>query len=135
MARETWVQSQIESYQRLKKWCLMLPCLTLSIIRRIKWKNLSKGVAPSPRPWCSCYWKGSLRVTLAYDRQLYFIYNQVYSKESAIRFQILGGNVSFISIWMLITNSCRIFFSTSALRENERKLIKTVQKLIMTLID
>ena len=33
MARETWVQSQVESYQRLKKWYLMPPCLTLSIIR------------------------------------------------------------------------------------------------------
>ena len=33
VARETWVQSQVESYQRLKKWYLMLPCLALSIIR------------------------------------------------------------------------------------------------------
>ena len=33
MAWETWVQSQVESYQRLKKWYLMPPCLTLSIIR------------------------------------------------------------------------------------------------------
>ena len=33
MARETWVQSQVESYQRLKKWYLLPPCLTLSITR------------------------------------------------------------------------------------------------------
>ena len=33
MARKTWVQSQVESYQKLKKWYLMLPCLTLSIIK------------------------------------------------------------------------------------------------------
>ena len=33
IAWETWVQSQVESYQRLKKWYLMLPCLALSIIR------------------------------------------------------------------------------------------------------
>ena len=33
ITRETWVQSQVESYQRLKKWYLMLPCLKLSIIR------------------------------------------------------------------------------------------------------
>ena len=26
------VQSQVKSYQRLKKWYLILPCLTLSII-------------------------------------------------------------------------------------------------------
>ena len=50
------VQSQVESYQRLKKWYLMPPCLTLSIIRygsRVKWSNPGKGVAPSPTPWCS----------------------------------------------------------------------------------
>ena len=33
MAWEIWFQSQVESYQRLKKWYLMPPCLTLSIIR------------------------------------------------------------------------------------------------------
>ena len=31
--QETGVQSQAKSYQRLKKWHLMSPCLTLSIIR------------------------------------------------------------------------------------------------------
>ena len=63
MARETWVQSQVESYQRLKKWYLMPPCLTLSIIRyrsRVEWSNPGKGVAPSPTPWCSSYRKSSL---------------------------------------------------------------------------
>ena len=35
MARETGVQSQVESYQRLKKWYLIPPCLTLSIIRYV----------------------------------------------------------------------------------------------------
>ena len=67
MARETWVQSQVESYQRLKKWNLIPPCLTVSIIRygsRVKWSNPGNGVAPSPTPWCSSYRKGSLRVTL-----------------------------------------------------------------------
>ena len=56
IVRETWVRSQVESYQRLKKWYLMPPCLTLSIIRygsRVKWSNPGKGVAPSPTPWCS----------------------------------------------------------------------------------
>ena len=49
MDRETGVQSPVESYQRLKKWYLMLPCLALSIIRygsRVKWSNPGKGVAP-----------------------------------------------------------------------------------------
>ena len=82
MARETWVQSQVESYQRFKKWYLMLPCLALSIIRygsRVKWSNPGKGVAPSPTHWCSSYRKGSLRVTLDYGRQLYFTCTQLYS--------------------------------------------------------
>ena len=78
MAREIWVQSQVESYQRLKKWYLILSCLTLSIIRcvsRVKYSNPGKGVAPSPTPRCSSYRKGSLRVTLDYGRQLYiYIY-------------------------------------------------------------
>ena len=76
MARETWVQSQVESYQRLKKWYLMPPCLTLSIIRygsRVKWSNLWKWVAPSPATRCSSYRKGNHRVTLDYGRQLYLL--------------------------------------------------------------
>ena len=57
-----------------KKWYLIPPGLTLSIIRyvsRVKWNNLGKGVAPSPTTCCSSYWKRSLRVTLDYSRQLY----------------------------------------------------------------
>ena len=46
MVRETWVQSQVASYQRLSKWYLIPPCLTLSSIRyvsRVKWSNPGKG--------------------------------------------------------------------------------------------
>ena len=39
---------------------------------KIKWVNPRKGVAPSPRPWCSSYQKGSLRVALSNGHQLYF---------------------------------------------------------------
>ena len=76
MARETWVQSQVESYQRLKKWYVMPPSLTLSITgcrSRVKWSNLWKGVAPSPTPRCFSYRKWSLRVALDYGRQLYYL--------------------------------------------------------------
>ena len=51
MAWETGVQAKIESYQRLKKRYLILPCLTLRIIRygsRVKWSNPGKGVVPYP---------------------------------------------------------------------------------------
>ena len=49
--RKTWVQSQVEPYQRIKKWYLIPPCLILSIIRyesRVKWSNPGKEVAPFP---------------------------------------------------------------------------------------
>ena len=47
-------------------------CLTLSNIRyvsSVKWSNPGKGVAPSPTPRCSSYWKGSFRIALDYARQ------------------------------------------------------------------
>ena len=65
MVWETGVQPQVVSNQGLWKWYLIPPCLTLSTIRyvsRVKWSNPGKGVAPSPTPWCSSYWKGSLQV-------------------------------------------------------------------------
>ena len=67
MVRETAVQSQVEWYQRLKKWYLMPPCLTPSIIRwgsKVKWSNPGNGVTASLTPPCSSDWKGSLRVTI-----------------------------------------------------------------------
>ena len=76
MAQETRVQSQVESYQRLKKWYLIPPCLTLNIIRyisRVKWSNPGKEVAPSLTPQCSSYWKGSFQVALDYSHQLYYL--------------------------------------------------------------
>ena len=65
MVQEIGVQSQVESYERLKKWYLMPPCLALRTIRwgsRVKWINPGNGVAPSPTPRCSSYWKGNLQV-------------------------------------------------------------------------
>ena len=67
--------SHTKDLEEKKKWYLMPPCFTLSIIRqglRVKWSNPGKGVAPSPTLRCSSYWKGSLRVTLNYSHQLYF---------------------------------------------------------------
>ena len=49
-------------------WYLL--CLTLSIIRyisRVKWSNPGKGVAASPTPRCSSYWKGRFRVAHDYS--------------------------------------------------------------------
>ena len=74
MVRDIGVRSQVESYQRLKKWYLMPPWLTLSIIRyesRVKWSNQGKRVAPSHTPRWSSYRKWSFRVTLDYGCQIY----------------------------------------------------------------
>ena len=63
--RKTGVQSQVESYQRLKKWYLIPPFLNLSMVRYrsiVKWSNPGKELAPLPIHRCSSYWKGSLRV-------------------------------------------------------------------------
>ena len=40
-----------------------------------------EGVAPSPTSWCSSYRKGSLRVTLDYGRQLYFLLTYIKAKK------------------------------------------------------
>ena len=52
------VLSLVASYQRLLKWYLIPPSLTLSNIRyvsRVKMSNPGKGVAPSSTPLCSSY--------------------------------------------------------------------------------
>ena len=118
MVRETGVQSQVESYRRLKKWYLILPCLTLSIIRyvsRVKWSNPRRGVAPSLTSRCSSYWKGSLRVALDYSRKKYiyvYIYayrvrKKIYAGFSLVDFVLLGvlSSLTF-SLW----NSVGVFF-------------------------
>ena len=49
VVRETWVQSHVASIQRLLKWHLILPSLTLSDIRyvsRVKWSNPGKELRP-----------------------------------------------------------------------------------------
>ena len=87
MAWETKVQSQAASYQRLKKWYLIPPCLTFSIIRylsRVKWSNPGEGVAFSPTPQCSSYWKGSLWVALDYGHQFYLLFPKGISPKVAI---------------------------------------------------
>ena len=72
LVRETWLQSQVESYQRLKycTWCRLAKHSAL--IRwgsRIKWSNHGNGVAPFLTPRCCSYWKGNLQVTLESEEQ------------------------------------------------------------------
>ena len=67
--------------KKKKKRYLIPPCLTLSNTRyvsRVKWSNPGKGVAPSPTPRCSSYWKGSLPVALDYSCQLTYLWWKIY---------------------------------------------------------
>ena len=79
----------------------MLPCLTLSIIRkwsRVKWSNPEKGVAPSPTHWYSSYRKGSLRVA-NFTYLLMYSSNPIHHKQDEI--YITGLNsVFFLLYWL-----------------------------------
>ena len=94
MARETGVQSQLESYQRLRKWYLIPPSLTLSIKRyesRIRWSNPGKGVVPSSISRCSSNWKES---------QLYlYIYIYIYIYCYAA---MCPANYHVLAFWLFI---------------------------------
>ena len=76
---------------------------------RVKWRIPGKGVVPSPTPWCSSYRKGSLRVTLDYGRQLYFISlkNDFWCKFLCCAILILENSVvvlgnTKVNFWKLI---------------------------------
>ena len=69
----------------------MLPYLKLSDIRyvsRVKWNNPEKGVAPSPTPRCSSYWKGSFLVNLNWRETILQLFT-LYLKLSKLTHEIL----------------------------------------------
>ena len=63
-----WIQSFFIQYCKfwVEKSCYSFAILLFLVKAR-------EGVVPSPTSWCSSYRKGSLRVTLDYGCQLYFI--------------------------------------------------------------
>ena len=90
------------------KWYLIHRCLTLSNIRyvsRVKWSNPGKGVAPSPTPWCSSYWKGSLLVTLDYGRQLFFFFGNMRHNSEALNGFVVVEQVTKHILWVLFVGS------------------------------
>ena len=109
------------SYQRLKKWFLIPPCLSLSNIRyisKVKWSNPGKGVAPSPTPRCSCYWKGSLLVDLVYGRQLYFGISTIFGYSLPIPVFTYISNIWFVNSFCRYTelNGQTVLFLTIQFR-------------------
>ena len=89
---------------KTQKWYLIPPCLTLSIIRygsRVKWSNPGKGVASSPSPWCSSYWKGSLWVSLDSGGQLYvYYYVRFFILQSKIIYFLVVTQMHIIKEWI-----------------------------------
>ena len=89
-------------YQWLKKWYLMLPCLTLCIMRygsSVKWSNPGKGVESYPTPQCSSNWKGSLYVTFDYVNITYILF--IESPLNFTFFMILFFFFVWFSCWFL----------------------------------
>ena len=122
MAQQTLVQSQVASYQRLLKWYLIPPCLTLSNIRyvlRVKWSTPGKGVAPFPTPRCSSNWKRSLLVVLDYGRQLYLqLYKYTYIHACVCEYMSVYVLIWFSLVWFYGTSTivgykCQIHFNSS----------------------
>ena len=114
--RETWVQSQVPSYQRLLRLFLIPPCLTPINIRyvwRVKWSNLGKGVAPSPTPQCSSYWKGSLLVALDYGRELYYLYILKWIGPRIIYIFFNYSAITYISSFLLSSKCLKWFWLVS----------------------
>ena len=65
---------------KTQKWYSKLPWLILSVIRyisRVKWSHSGDRVAPFYIRRCCSYWKGSLRVTLDCDLQLFMCLNKL----------------------------------------------------------
>ena len=88
MVRETWVQSQVASYQKLLKCFLIPPCLTLcniSYVSRVKWSNPGKRVAPSPTNRYSSFWKWNLLVAFDYGCNLFLLFFTLISSRRAER--------------------------------------------------
>ena len=65
---------------------------TQPYVSRVKWSNQGKGVAPSPTPRCSSYWKGRLWVTFDYDHLLFLGIPLLYFK------QLYGSYIRFLLI-------------------------------------
>ena len=121
MVRETGFQSQVESYQKLKNWYLMPPCLALSIITlesRVKWSNHGNGLAPLPTPRWSSYWKGGPRVTLDLGRQVYFTffaklraigYVTDFKHNTGMYFSLFSSHVMFCLMSVFLLVFCFVF--------------------------
>ena len=75
---------------------LLIYYSNIRYVSTVKWSNPGKGVAPSPTPRCSSYWKGSLQVALDYSRQLYLLYiiiNITYNQRISIMVRVFANGL------------------------------------------
>ena len=113
------------------------PCLTLSHIRyvsRVKWNNPGKGVAPSPTPRCSNYWKGNLLVALNYGRQLYFTYTVFVHLPSPSENYSIWQLIRHTSIWAGIWKKKKLMGSNYKCQVKGLNLIITVFSIIKSFL-
>ena len=76
MVRETWVQSQVVSYQRLKIMVLdtsLLNTQQYKVRIKAKMEKSRERSSALPTPRCRSYWKGSILVALIYGRQYIYL--------------------------------------------------------------
>ncbi len=105
MALETGIQSQVESYQRFKKWYLIPPCLTLSIIRyvsRVMWGNPGKGVALSLHLGVVAIEKGAFGLPLTMVANFTFLLTMNY------HFTLIAVVMSHFSFWVSTYNGSTV---------------------------
>ena len=68
-----------------------------------KWSNPRKEVVPSPTPWCSSYWKGSLWVAPNYGWLTYFIYKLCTRKiQCSCKFLQISSFLSFLLMCLVL---------------------------------
>ena len=96
MVQETGVQLQVESYQRLKKWYLIPPCLTLSTIRKGSSVNLGvvtieKGAFGSSSTKVTNFTLLTMNISVYYESFLKVLVNLLNSDIVVSEFELKSG--------------------------------------------
>ena len=119
MVQKIGIQSQVESYQRLKIWYLMLNTQHYKVRIKVNWSNSGNGLVPSPRPQCSAiekgaFWSPSTKVT-NFNFYLYiFIYAYIYLYTYIFRVIVFTPSLSLsLSVHMKVLLYIHICFFNS----------------------
>ena len=99
IVRETWVQFQVASYQRLKMVLDTSLLKTQQYKVRIKGKVEQSWKRSSVLPRCSSYCKGSLLVAIDYGRQLYSLLQSKQEQLKDIAVKDIKPSANVKQIW------------------------------------